>query len=282
MLEVNSEVLDDIKRSFIVPSKPALLNALRQQLESDEPDIGAVAAIISQDIGVAGAVLKVINSPAYGLARTVTDIKQSVMFLGLGGVKTLVTGLMLRQSYGQHNSSIPLDGFWDKASNVAKSAMFICKKFQKELAVEDIYTAALFQDCGVPAMAIKYNDYNKVLELAESDEHYTATEIEESKYPTNHAVVGYFIATTWHLPRKICQLVLRHHEREYLDRINDNDSQVMFSIIKMAENIVHNLHSFRELPDWQTLRQPIFDVLGCDDDEYHDIYEDIEQLLLQK
>jgi HD-like signal output (HDOD) protein len=277
MLEVNEDVLNDIKKSFIIPSKPSLLDALKQQLNAREPNIGKVAIVISQDIGVAGAVLKVVNSPAYGLSRTVTDIKQAVMFLGLGGINSLVTGLLLKQSFGQHKSSISLDNFWDKAANVAKVALFIGKKFKRQLEVEDIYTAALFQDCGVPAMAIKYRNYDRVLAMAEHDDLRTATEVEEQQYDTNHAVVGYFIATTWHLPRNICQLVLRHHEREYLDTFNDNESQIMFSVIKMAENIVHQLHMFRDLPDWDALKAPIFDIIGCDEDEYHDLCEDIEQ-----
>lgn len=280
MFDVNEDVLNDIKKSFIIPSKPALLDALKRHLNSPNPDIGKVAKVISQDIGVAGAVLKVINSPAYGLARTVTDIKQSVMFLGLNGINSLVTGLVLRQSFGQHKSSISLESFWDKASTVARVAMFIGKRFKKELAVEDLYTAALFQDCGVPAMAVKYTDYERVQLQSDHDTERTATEIEELRYPTNHAVVGYFIATTWHLPPNICQLVLRHHEREYLDHFSDIDSQRMFAVIKMAENIVHNLHRFRELPDWENLKDPIFDVLGCDDDEYNDIYDDVEQHII--
>ncbi len=280
MFDVNDDVLKDIKKSFIIPSKPALLDALKRQLNSDDPDITKVAAVISEDIGVAGAVLKVVNSPAYGLARTVTDIKQSVMYLGLGGVNSLVTGLLLKQSFGKHKSSIPLDRFWDRASNVAKVAMFIGKKLNKKMPLEDLYTAALFQDCGIPAMAVKYPDYDKVMEQAEHDYQRTVTEIEAMNYPSNHAVVGYFIASTWHLPRPICQLVLRHHEREYLDTFNDDDSQLMFAVIKMAENIVNNLHQFRELADWQTLKTPIFEVLDCDDDTYDDLYEDIEQHVL--
>ncbi|MFT4928527.1 MAG: HD-like signal output (HDOD) protein [Phenylobacterium sp.] len=277
MFDVNEDVLNDIKKSFIIPSKPALLDALKQQLNSKDPDIGKVAMVISQDIGVAGAVLKVINSPAYGLARTVTDIKQSVMFLGLAGVNSLVTGLVLRQSFGKHKSSIPLDGFWEKASSVAKVAIFIAKRYKAQLCIEDIYTAALFQDCGIPAMAVKYGDYDQILDQADHDTEHTVTELEELRYPTNHAVVGYFIASTWHLPPNICQLVLRHHEREYLDNFSDHASQLMFAVIKMAENIVHNLYRFRELPDWETLKEPIFDIMGCDDDEYNDIYEDVEQ-----
>jgi HD-like signal output (HDOD) protein len=283
MFEVDDDVLAHVKRTFIVPSRPELLIELQKQLTSAHANINQIAEMISKDVGVAASVLKVVNSAAFGLHRSVTDIKQSVMFLGLSGIHTLVTGLVLKQSMGKSECCIELDSFWDRASHIANVAMYISKgviaqKFKHAIAPEDVYTAALFLDCGIPAMATKYPDYQKVLAVSEKTTKYTLAELEEHKYKTNHAVVGYFISSTWQLPRPICQQVLLHHDKAYLDKSEHGVEQLIFCVLKMAENLVSLHHCSRNTADWQYYQNPVLDLLEMDEDDYRDISEDIEHL----
>lgn len=278
MFEVDEKVLEKIRRSFTIPSKPELLIKLQLQLKSAEPNMNRIADIISQDVGIAGGVLKVVNSAAFRLPRSVTNIKQSVLFLGLTGIHSIVTALVLKQSMNTLKCSISLDNFWDKASLVANVAVFIGKNFKDRLPAEDIYSAALFQDCGIAAMALKYSDYKKVLSASDNSDKYTLADIEEQAYKTNHAVVGYFIASTWQLPRNICQQVLLHHNHDFLNEAEQDNEQLMFSVIKMAENIV-NLHlTCRNSTDWAQLKDPILEALYFNEDDYQDMLEDSEHL----
>jgi len=278
MFEVDEEVLEKVRRSFTIPSKPELLIELQIQLKSAEPNMNRIADIISQDVGIAGGVLKVVNSAAFSLPRSVTNIKQSVLFLGLTGTHSVVSALVLKQSLSAPKCSISLNNFWDKASIVANIAVFIGKHFKDRLPAEDIYTAALFQDCGIAAMALKYSDYKKVLSASENSDKYTLAETEEQTYQTNHAVVGYFIASTWQLPRSICQQVLLHHDHSFLNKAEQDNEQLMFSVIKMAENIV-NLHfTCRNTTDWQQLKNSVLEMLYFNEDDYQDMIEDSEHL----
>lgn len=278
MFEVDEQVLANVKRSFTIPSRPELLIELQNQLKSKDADINHIAQIISKDVGVAAGVLKVINSAAFGLSRTVTDIKQSTMFLGLAGIHSLVMGLLLKQSNSGAKCCISLDKFWDRATHVADAAMFIGQRFKGRIVLEDVYSAALFQDCGIPALALKYPDYHKIIDVSENNDRYTLAEVEEHKYRTNHAVVGYFISSTWQLPRHICQQVLLHHDRTFLDQPDQSNSQLMFAVIKMAENIINLHHSCRDVADWRHHKNPVLDALDFDEDDYRDMIDDIEHL----
>ncbi|NQZ09730.1 MAG: HDOD domain-containing protein [Algicola sp.] len=280
MFEVDEKVLDNIKRSFTIPSKPELLIDLQNQLKLAEPDINLISDIISKDVGIAAGVLRVVNSAAFGLPRSVTDIKQAAMFLGFGGVHSVVIALVLKQSMSKHTCCISLDSFWDKACNVANVAMFIAKHFKDRIAPEDVYTAALFQDCGIPAMALKFQDYFKILKVADKTVKYTLAELEERKYKTNHAVVGYFISSTWQLPRPICQQVLRHHDRTFLSNLDHSNDQLIYAVIKLAENAFSHHHNGEDTPDWSYCQESVLEVLEFDDDELKDIVEDIEELLV--
>lgn len=281
MFKVDEKVLEKVKSGFTIPSKPELLIELQAQLKLADPNINRIADIISQDIGIAGGVLKVVNSAAFGLPRSVTDIKQSTLFLGLTGIHSVVTALVLKQSLSAKKCSISLDSFWEKASHLANAAVFIGNHFKKRLAAEDIYTAALFQDCGIPAMALKYANYNDVLIMSDKTDKYTLADIEEHAYKTNHAVVGYYIASTWQLPRSICQQVLLHHDSRFLDETEQSNEQLMFSVIKMAENIVSLSLTFTNTADWNQLKDRVLETLDFSEDDYNDMIEDTEQMLAE-
>ena len=103
----------------------------------------------------------------------------------------------------------------------------------------------------------------------------------ELQYQTNHAVVGYFIASTWQLPRNICQQVLLHHDHSFLDKAEQGNEQLMFSVIKMAENIV-NLHfSCRNSTDWIHLKDSVLEMLYFSEDDYKDMIEEIDEQLFE-
>ena len=276
MFEVDEQVLENVRRSFTIPSCPELLIQLQAHLNSPDPDIHYVAELVSKDVGIAAGVLKLVNSAAFGLPRRVVDIKQSAIFIGLSGIYSVVTGLSLKQSYRADQCCISLDKFWDRAALVAQIAMHIGGKYKDILSLEEIYTAALFQDCGIPAMALKYRDYYALFGQSEYDSQYSLAELEEYAYKTNHAVVGYFISSTWQLPRHICQHVLLHHDRRFFDTQRSVEQKLLFAIIKMAENIVNQHYCCIDLADWSEFKAPVFEVFAIDDDGYADIVDGVE------
>ncbi len=99
MLVVDENVLNDISKGFAVPAQPKLLLDLLKLMAEPYPDINAIADCISKDIAVSAAILKAVNSPLYGLDRTITDIKMSVNYIGLYGVVMLVTGSLIKKKF---------------------------------------------------------------------------------------------------------------------------------------------------------------------------------------
>lgn len=280
MIEVNDQVLAEVNKSFVIPPQPQLLVELQALLEQEEPYLSDAADIIAKDVAIASAILKIINSPAYGLSRTVSDIKQAVMFLGWDGIKAIVPSLKLKEAFATQKSCISLERFWDTANEIAEVSMYIGKLVKSKVPVENLYTLGLFHDCGVPPMAIKFADYVDTLKTANEDFDTGITELEEKRYQTNHAVIGYYLASSWHLPKDICQIVLRHHELSYLDTCDDPINQISFAVLKMAENIVHYERRYSNLRDWVLLKNDILDVLGMSEEDYQDLKDDISDSLL--
>jgi HD-like signal output (HDOD) protein len=272
-------LVDSAFKGFHIPSKPEILAKIEAILKADEPDMMALANVIATDIGVSSVVLKTINAPFYGMSRTISEIKQAVMLLGMEVIRALVVGIVLRKAYDKE-SCISLEQFWDSTTEVANTMVFIGNRIKEKVPLEQLYTVGLFQNCAIPAFAIKFSDYHEVLAQIDELEDLHPTEIEDNKYGTNHAVMGYYIANAWGLPRKICKVILNHHDANFFHEESDEETKLLFATLKTAENIVNRIHRFRDSSDWADMADDVMECLNMDKEEFADIEDDIAGMFI--
>ncbi|WP_290157658.1 HDOD domain-containing protein [Pseudoalteromonas sp. APC 3694] len=237
--------------------------------------------MIAKDVAIASAILKIVNSPAYGLVRSVSDIKQAIMFLGWNGIEALIPALKLKQMFLQKTCCISLERFWDNASEIANVNMIVGQRVKNKIPVEYLYTLGLFHDCGIVPMAIKYDDYVNVLHGSNRSSKESLVDIEDRVYGANHAIIGYYLASSWHLPRDICQLILRHHDLSLLEDTSDPNQQLCFCVLKLSESIVNSILRDEKIKDWERLEPFIFKKLNMSEDEYIDLQEEVIDYLNQ-
>ncbi len=277
MLIVDQSVLDDISKGFSVPAQPKLLLKLLKLMAEHEPDIKEIAHTISQDVAVSAAILKAINSPLYGLSRTVTDIQMSVNYIGLYGIIMLVTGSLIKKSFDPKSCSIELEPFWQMSTDVSTITVLLGRQFKSNLAADKLFSLGLFHDCGVPVMAMKYSNYQATLDSAITVPETSLIDLEENNYKANHAVIGYYVASSWRLPKDICQIILQHHDRYFLDRLDNSELQDYYAILKLAEHIVHL--KYHEVPsaDWAFVQDNVLYTLGIKESGLDTLISDMQQ-----
>lgn len=275
MFNLDEEKISVGVSGFQVPVKPEILTSIDLLMAQQEPNIEKIAGLISSDVGLSASILKIINSPMYGMNRRISKIKQAVMMLGLKTINSLVTAILLKQSFSG-KSSISLERFWDDANDIANAMIFIGSKVKTKIPVEMLYTIGLFHDCGIPLLALKYENYKDVLiEANTSDESFIT--VEEKHYQTNHAVLGYYVSSSWHLPKEICQLILQHHDTRYLLSNIDYEYKIAFAALKAAENMVERAKRFQYSEGWQESEELILDVLGLSVVDYADLDADFAE-----
>jgi len=276
MINLDNKKMASAISSFQIPVKPQILTDMQSLLDEVEPNIESIANLISNDVGLSSAILKIINSPFYGMNRRISEIKQAVMILGLKTISGLVTALLLKSSF-QGNACISLERFWDDSLDVANAMTFIGNKVENKIPVDMLYSIGLFQNCGIPLLALKFDDYKEVLIEANSSGN-NSIELEEIKYQTNHAVLGYYVASSWHLPKEICELILRHHELDFLFEISGNKEQLAFAALKTAEHLVERMKRQTVSPDWEDIKDEVLNVLGLTSIDYADLEDDFAEL----
>lgn len=281
MFVVNEQVLSDVNKNFIIPPKPQILDDLDRLAHQNEPSLIAAADIVAKDVAISSAILKIVNSPAYGLVRSIADIKQAIMFLGWNGIEALIPALKLKQMFLQKTCCISLERFWDNASEIANVNMIVGQRVKNKIPVEYLYTLGLFHDCGIVPMAIKYDDYVNVLHGSNRSSKESLVDIEDRVYGANHAIIGYYLASSWHLPRDICQLILRHHDLSLLEDTSDPNQQLCFCVLKLSESIVNSILRDEKIKDWERLEPFILKKLNMSEDEYIDLQEEVIDYLNQ-
>ncbi len=77
MIKLKPSIAQNMAQGFHIPAKPEILSKLHAVINSDNPSLADVAAIVATDVGLSSAILKTINPPFYGMARAISDIDQA-------------------------------------------------------------------------------------------------------------------------------------------------------------------------------------------------------------
>lgn len=94
--ELSEEQILRIMQGIKIPPQPQILVDLQMEQVMPDPDMGRIAKLISQDVGLSGTVLKVVNSPFYGLKNRITSVHQAVCLIGLDSVVNIINGLSIK------------------------------------------------------------------------------------------------------------------------------------------------------------------------------------------
>lgn len=205
MYDLDNHKTTPIVSSFQASLKPQILTYIQLCLEKEKPYINNIADLISADAGISSAILKITNSPFYGINGNIYDIKQAIKVIGLRAVNGLIAALILKSSI-QDEAFVSLECFDDDSLDVANDMTFTDNKVKNTIPMDRLIASGLFANCCIPLLAIKFKNYKKTLMKA------NYFELEEQVNQPNHAILGYYLASSWHFPKELCTLISRRKE----------------------------------------------------------------------
>jgi len=265
MNPINENLINSVVDGYHIPVKPELLSLLQTVEDMKLPSVKAEALIIEKDVGLSASILKTVNSPLYGLTHKIRNIQQAVCFIGKTQLTNLISALLFKKVFSKRPSCLSLERYWDDSSDVANTMMFIGKYLKIKALEKDIYMIGLFHDCGIPALADKHCDYKETLIEANTNR-VNSVEVENKKYAINHAIIGYSIAKSWHLPDIVCQIILNHHNLTYLESNCSSEESTFYALLKLAENLVEREKRNCESPDWKYVQSSVLEVLSLNEE----------------
>lgn len=213
------DILNDQRMQELVgeiealPVLPNIFMSIEEELNSSEPSIKKVAELISMDVGLVAKIIKLINSPYFGLPLQIDSIFQAITMLGLDTIRALIVGTHLFSMYDvELIPDFSLNMLWDHSFRVSNIARMIAEyeKMDKQTIVYARMTG-LLHDVGKLILASSFPDkYRKVLKLV-GQKKCPVHDAEQEIFGTSHAQVGAYLMGLWGMAGEVVYGIGYHH-----------------------------------------------------------------------
>ncbi len=238
MIICTAELEDLIDGTVNVPTIPTILTEITRIFDSPDGSAKLAAAVIERDPAIATRVLRLVNSPFYGLRNSVSSIQLACSILGLKVIKNLVVQATVLQTFGDGKAIEGLDvnWLWDHSFKTAVACRLLAEKSPaaQSLNKDDAYTCGLIHDIGKLILIDAQPDrFAEALKLSRASKQALA-HAEGSVFGFNHAHVGGLLAGRWKLAHAVQAAVTYHHS----PATNPEDWARGF-IVKAANTFAH-------------------------------------------
>jgi HD-like signal output (HDOD) protein len=213
--KLRDQRLKELLSSFsTLPSPPKFHLKLREMLQNSDNSLKELVVEVEKSPPLVAKLLRVANSVYFGTRKTVTSVRDAVIFIGTDYIANLVMAIEAFQNVtGQVEAEDleTVEKLWDKALRRAGIAKFVAEQWPGFKDPNLPYVASLLQDIGYVVRLCSDRDaYNRMLELTAT--HQVPTyEADLRIFTIPHDVVGAALLQYWNLPPSIVEAVRNHH-----------------------------------------------------------------------
>lgn len=209
-----------------LPSPPVIVTALLASLGDDRSSMAAIAENAERDQAMTARLLRVANSPYYGLSGHIATVRDAAMLLGTGMLRNMIIATEMLSRYSTQPGRNPAT-FWRHAILAAFCAETLARRAGADAGAA--FSAGLLHDIGKLVLATAFPDDGYARAAACAD----PIEIERSQYGIDHASLGERIAARWRFPAAIRAALGTHHDPAPRDKFS--------RIVALADKLAHVL-----------------------------------------
>jgi HD-like signal output (HDOD) protein len=208
---------------------------LMKTVGRDHVSLEDLARLIAADAGLVAQLLRIVNSPFYGLPKQCATVGDAISVLGLSQVRRIVSAAVTQR---------PLANYLHGTRVVQTFArhQLLCASMSRHLALkknldgEVAYMAGLMHEVGRLAILARHPHLRDVLLNVEGDDDRLGLERESAHFGFDHAEVGGALLARWGLPAPIVHAVFDH---ESIEQPADPTSAVVWRANLLAHTMSH-------------------------------------------
>lgn len=228
--DVNA-LLDQIQK---LPSMPTLVLEILESINDENINTATLTKKISHDQAIVARILRVANSPFFGLSGKISSISTAITMLGLNNLRGLVMAAGIIGAFKGIEKKFDWRAFWQHNIATAVCAKVLAR--QVGLNPETAFTAGLLHDIGKLVIGFYYPQVFSQLPSIDSASSQESLQIEQNGLGLDHAALGAEIAMRWYFPLEIQQAIARHHQ----DSLSDHQNSIS-GLIFIANFFAHAL-----------------------------------------
>jgi HD-like signal output (HDOD) protein len=233
-----TDVLERFRRRVTavggLPTLPQVAAEVLRLAHDPDSSLKDMAAVISKDPPLTGRLLKVANSAFYGLSQQVGNLNVALVLLGMKNITSVVTSISIFRTlkFAEGTSGFTRRSFWEHSGACGKACDLLGKECRLDLSGEGFVTGLIHDVGKIMLDAVFHNDFVRVIKLA-SKESLPMHQAEQEILGVDHAQIGGWLASNWHLPESIGAAIAVHH-----DEPCDPENAPLGAALQLADAVV--------------------------------------------
>ncbi|MDB5804328.1 MAG: putative domain HDIG-containing protein [Betaproteobacteria bacterium] len=194
-----------------LPSLSSVVMQLLELFSHDDPDIAAVGRAFDRDQALAARVLRIANSPFYGMPGQVVSVHNAMVVLGQRNLHNLTLAAAVTGSFPVFESGwFDQKIFWQHSLVVGQSADVLASCIGRHQ--ESAFTAGLLHDIGRLVLVTCFPEHSRKVALHQKTHDCSCSQAEHEVLRLDHALVGAALAQRWNFAEVIQESIALHHE----------------------------------------------------------------------
>lgn len=199
-----------------IPTLPAFMARLLGVYARENYNVADVVSVLRVDPAVTTRLLRMANSPYFGVTRRIHTLHEAVILMGQGVVQGLALGTSLLRPWGSRLAPEPVRNVWVHSYLCALVCRHLARNSEPRADRSDpeaLFIAGLLHDIGKILFLGREPEAYAAL-LAEAADPLEFQGREKALMGEGHDLLGEEALWGWHLPPHVAALAGAHHTGE--------------------------------------------------------------------
>jgi HD-like signal output (HDOD) protein len=193
-------------------SPPQVCLAVAEMLQSPTCSLSKLGEVIVRDPNLTARLLRLVNSPFYGLSGRIDTVSRALMVVGIQQLHNLVVAICAVRSFSKvANRLVNMDTFWRHSIYTGLIARAVGKRCNV-LHPERLFIGGLLHDLGSLILYHRLPELTQDLLLAAAGNEEVLYRAELEALGFTHAELGALLLEHWRIPESLREAVHWHHE----------------------------------------------------------------------
>lgn len=200
-----------IEASHRMGTLPMVFHHLVEMINNPESTIEDIAKIIAMDPALTAKLLKLVNSPFYGLAYKIDTINRAVVLVGTRQLVMLAMGATLVTTFkGVPVSLVNMQSFWSHSISCGAAARLLAQQARLPQH-ESFFVAGLLHDIARLLIYTQLPNHSLYLLTESKRREVPVYSLEQEALGFTHEELGAELLRSWNCPPELVRRVLTHH-----------------------------------------------------------------------
>jgi HD-like signal output (HDOD) protein len=212
-------------------------------LEDPNPSITDLAQWISLDHILAARILKLANSPSYGVCGQISTLNLAIITIGLQPLKKLISSITTIDQFSDAAATWREQDniFWMHSTCVGEGARRLSAIVGYPTSGE-AFVAGLLHDLGHQVLAQLYPEYFTMISRHCHQNSIPRYQAERELLGYDHGQIGSWLARSWNFPESIIAVIEHHHTPHSVV-----ENVKLVQLVHLANLIWHSMNQNSEI-----------------------------------